>query len=45
MERTYTIGKRNILCFDDYEKESNQTTLIESFEQVINAWKNEEIHF
>lgn len=43
MERIYTIGANQVLSFEDYEKEV--PTLIVSFEQVINAWVNEEIHF
>jgi len=42
LERTYTIGKKQILSFDDYD---NDGTIVKDFNQVINAWTNEQIHF
>ena len=41
-ERTYTIGQKQILSFDDYD---NDGTIVKDFNQVINAWTNEQIHF
>lgn len=45
MEKSYTIGRPKILSFEDYEKNKEDRTMIKSFDQVINAWKAEEIHF
>ena len=46
IERTYTIGSNEILSFEDYNVDNHkERTKITSFEQVISAWINEEIHF
>jgi len=45
MERVYRLGDRRALCWDDFGKRHSKRTEIRSFEQVINAWVNEEIHF
>lgn len=42
--RSYTIGKRGPLSTDDLCEDSREDmTMIESFEQVIEAWKTEKI--
>jgi len=45
MERKYTLGSRNYLSFDDYDKPTEDITMITDFQQVIDAWCNEEMHF
>tara|TARA_R110000787_G_scaffold197306_1_gene308642 strand:+ start:7816 stop:8043 length:228 start_codon:yes stop_codon:yes gene_type:complete len=42
MERTYTIGIKGIISFDDYDTGG---TKIENFNQVISSWVGEQIHF
>ena len=45
MERVYDLGFTGTLCWDDYDKPRSERTKTRSFEQVVNAWVNEEIHF
>ena len=42
LQRTYTIGRKAILCFDDYDTGGQ---IVKSFKQVIDCWINEKIHF
>lgn len=42
MERTYKIGMKGIISFDDYDTGG---TRVDGFNQVINSWVNEQIHF
>ena len=42
MERTYKIGMKGFITFDDYDAGG---TKVENFNQVINSWVNEQIHF
>jgi hypothetical protein len=45
LERRYIIGRNQLLCWDDYDKSIGDYTTIVSFDQVIDAWVNEKIHF
>ena len=45
LERRYTIGTRRPLSFSDYDLISIDMPLIESFDQVIEAWVSEKLHF
>jgi len=42
IERTYFIGKDAYLSWYEFENGYNK---IESISQVVDAWKNEKIHF
>jgi hypothetical protein len=42
LERKYTIGKDAFLNWDQFEKGYKP---LKSFQEVIDAWKNREIHF
>ena len=42
LERRYTIGKDAFLNWDQFE---NGYQPVKSFQDVIDAWKNREIHF
>jgi len=42
IERTYRIGKNAFLNWDQFE---NGYQPVKSIQDVIDAWKNEEIHF
>jgi hypothetical protein len=44
-ERLYVIGQPNILSWDDYDKENDNRQIVESIEQIITIWENEELHF
>lgn len=46
IERGYKIGGTGILCWEDYDKaDKADHTKITSFDQVMDAWKSEQIHF
>jgi len=42
LERVYTIGKNAFLNWEQFEKGYEP---VKNIQQVIDAWKNEEIHF
>lgn len=43
--RIYELGTTGELCWDDYDKVRSEKTEIRSFNQVVKAWTNEQIHF
>ena len=45
MEMIYELGTTGDLCWGDYDKVRSEKTEIRSFNQVVSAWVNEEIHF